>query len=423
MVLDTYAPIIWKVELSEIPLFGATVRVAADGLVGVNNPNGLRLVQWECDGTNARVAGDFDLTGAGLDDSSVSVNGRISGVPNTTMDGVELGECNLIGIAANHAENPIGDDGTRPSPMANVQLIHNVDDATVDVYVDDVLVADDFAFQTATSLSTQIAAGPHTVHVTAATDPDPSSPLLSVDIDLTEGGYYTVMANGDVMNFSIALLANTRAVAVADNKVEFRVVNGAANLGEVDVRSLDETGRWANNLGFNEATGYRTVDAKVHNVEILDGSDQVDVFEVDLGDYINQTLVLALSGAGTSSANGLQLMGVTTDGDVFFPDVVTSTSTEELPTEFALQGNYPNPFNPSTQIQFDLPSTAEVTVQVIDLLGRMVLTLPAQSVEAGANRTVELDGSSLSSGTYLYRLIAEMESGVQVETGRMVMIK
>ena len=103
--------------------------------------------------------------------------------------------------------------------------------------------------------------------------------------------------------------------------------------------------------------------------------------------------------------------------------MVTSTATEELPTEFALQGNYPNPFNPSTQIQFDLPSTAEVTVQVIDLLGRMVLTLPAQNVEAGANRTVELDGSSLSSGTYLYRLIAEMESGVKIETGRMVMIK
>ena len=210
---------------------------------------------------------------------------------------------------------------------------------------------------------------------------------------------------------------------MADNKVEFRVVHGASSLGEVDMRSLTETGRWANNLGFNEATGYRTVDAIVHNVELLVGSDQVDVFELDLGDYINQPLVLALTGSGTSTANGLDLMGVTTDGSVFFSQVATSTATEELPTEFALQGNYPNPFNPSTQIQFDLPSTAEVTVQVIDLLGRMVLTLPAQNVEAGANRTVELDGSSLSSGTYLYRLIAEMESGVKIETGRMVMIK
>ena len=67
--------------------------------------------------------------------------------------------------------------------------------------------------------------------------------------------------------------------------------------------------------------------------------------------------------------------------------------------------------------------SAGVTIQAIDLLGRMVLSLPSTSVEAGANRTVELDGSSLASGTYLYRLIAKMESGVQVETGRMVLIK
>ena len=421
-VLDTYASVMWKLEVDAIPSLGATVRVAADGLAGVNDSNGLRLIQWDCDGSNPRLAGEFDLSGSGVDAGSVSVNGRINGVPNTTMDGIDLATCNVFGLAANHAENPIG-DVPQVTPMANVQLIHNVSGATVDIYVGDVLVEDDFAFQTATSLSTQIAAGRHTVHVTAANAVDNSSPLKSVEINLAENGKYTVIANGDATNFDFAVLANTRSETVADNKVEFRVVNGASSLGEVDVRSLAETGRWANNLGFNEATGYRTVDAIVHNVELLDGSDQIDVFEVDLGDYINQTLVLALSGAGTSSANGLQLMGVTTDGSVFFPKVVTSTATEELPTEFALQGNYPNPFNPSTQIQFDLPSTAEVTVQVIDLLGRMVLTLPAQNVEAGANRTVELDGSSLSSGTYLYRLIAEMESGVKIETGRMVMIK
>ena len=421
-LLDTYASVMWKVEVDVIPSLGATVRVAADGLTGVTDANGLRLIQWNCDGTNPRLAGEFDLSGSGVDAGSVSVNGRINGVPNTTMDGIDLAECNLFGLAANYAENPIGDMPT-VTPLANVQLIHNVVGTMVDVYVDDVLVVDDFRFQTATSLSTQIAAGTHTVHVTAANASDNSSPIESMEIDLVEGGHYTMIANGDLTNFGFTLLANTRSESVANNKVEFRVVHGASSVGEVDLRSLTETGRWANNLGFNEATGYRSAAAIVHNVELLDGSDQIDVYELDLGDYVNQALVLALSGPGTSSANGLKLMGVTPDGDVFFPQVVTSMATEALPTKFALQGNYPNPFNPSTQIQFDLPSTAEVTVQVIDLLGRMVLTLPAERVEAGANRTVELDGSSLSSGTYLYRLIAEMESGVQVVTGRMVMIK
>ena len=423
MQLDTHANIFWKLEMSAIPALAATIRVAADGLTGVNDPKGLRLIQWDCDGSNPRLAGEYDLFSEGMDTLSVSANARINGVPNSSIDGVALNECNVFGLAANHAQNPIGEGPPPATPMANVQLIHNIVGATVDVYVDDVLVADDFAFQKATSLSTQIAAGEHMVHLVAATAPDNSTPIASVPVTLAENGMYTVIANGDLSNFKFALLANARSEAIAENKVEFRVVHGAAGLGEVDLRSLTETGRWANNLSFNEATGYRAADATVHNVELLDGHSQIDVFEVDLGDYVNQTVVLALSGAGASSAMGLTLMGVDTQGNVFFPQVVTSAAGEELPTEFALQGNYPNPFNPSTQIQFDLPATAEVTVQVIDLLGRMVLTLPAQSVEAGANRTVELDGASLASGTYLYRLIADMESGVKVETGRMVLIK
>ena len=43
---------------------------------------------------------------------------------------------------------------------------------------------------------------------------------------------------------------------------------------------------------------------------------------------------------------------------------------EEIPAAFALHGNYPNPFNPSTNIVFDLPETADVTLEVFDLLGR-----------------------------------------------------
>ena len=172
-------------------------------------------------------------------------------------------------------------------------------------------------------------------------------------------------------------------------------------------------------------TGYKSVAVDVYNVEVTTSNQdrQIDVFELDLRDHINQGLVLALSGLGSSSGEGLTLMGVRPSGEVFFPSVVTSVSSVELPKLFALSGNYPNPFNPSTRIVFDLLSSAEVSVEVLDLLGRVVLTLGGQSIEAGANRTMEVDGSLLASGTYLYRVIAKMEGGVQVETGRMVLIK
>jgi hypothetical protein len=90
----------------------------------------------------------------------------------------------------------------------------------------------------------------------------------------------------------------------------------------------------------------------------------------------------------------------------------------ELPNEFALHGNYPNPFNPSTSISFDLPETADVEVHVIDMIGRQVMTLSATGLSAGSNRSVQLDASRLASGTYFYRVVARMQSKTAIETGR-----
>lgn len=95
----------------------------------------------------------------------------------------------------------------------------------------------------------------------------------------------------------------------------------------------------------------------------------------------------------------------------------------ELPASFSVDGNYPNPFNPSTSIQFDLPSPAEVSVQIVDVLGRPIMAIPAQSVSAGADRSIEVDASALASGTYIYRVIAQFGSETRVETGKMMLVK
>lgn len=420
MILDTYVPVLWKVELDTLVAFDALVRVAADGVEGVNDANGLRLVQWDCDGTNLRLAGAFDLSGAGLDEESVAVNGRIDGVPNTTMEGVELAECNLLGLAANYAQNPIGDEPPAPTSLANVQFIQNVAGVAVDVYVEGSLVVGEFASQTATPLASQFPTGTRTIHVTTV---DSTAVLTTREVEWVEGENYTVVVNGSGNQVGVLMMSNTRTKATALNTVDLRVVHGAASTGMVDLRSLTEATRWANNLSFNEAAGYRTAEPLIHAVEIVSGQEQVDIFQVDLRAYIDQAIVLALSGEGPTSAEGLQLVGVTKDGQVFFPTVVTTAEVEGVPAKFALKGNYPNPFNPTTRIQVDLPVQAEVTLEVVDLLGRIVMTLPEQTLAAGARRTIELDGSALASGAYLYRVRAEMPSAAHVATGRMVLIK
>ena len=84
----------------------------------------------------------------------------------------------------------------------------------------------------------------------------------------------------------------------------------------------------------------------------------------------------------------------------------TATDAEdeaEVPTEYALYRNYPNPFNPATTISFDLPQTERVTLAVFDVLGRRVAVLMDGITQAG-NHEVRFDGRQFASGTYIYRM-------------------
>ncbi len=89
-----------------------------------------------------------------------------------------------------------------------------------------------------------------------------------------------------------------------------------------------------------------------------------------------------------------------------------------LPEKFDLKPNYPNPFNPSTRISFDLPESAEVRLTVFDVLGRQVATLVNQPMKAGSH-TVNFDAQRLASGVYIYRL----EAGSFSMTRNMMLIK
>ncbi|NBC66637.1 MAG: T9SS type A sorting domain-containing protein [Bacteroidetes bacterium] len=96
----------------------------------------------------------------------------------------------------------------------------------------------------------------------------------------------------------------------------------------------------------------------------------------------------------------------------------SSDHKEELPTSVDLKQNYPNPFNPTTVISYQLPVKSEVQLKVFDLTGRQVATLVDGQVQAGTHN-VRFDGSSLSSGVYIYRL----QTGDQRLTKKFTLIK
>lgn len=95
---------------------------------------------------------------------------------------------------------------------------------------------------------------------------------------------------------------------------------------------------------------------------------------------------------------------------------------QEIPGEFKLFNNYPNPFNPQTRIDFALAKDANVKLVVYDYLGRKVAALVNGRLNAGTY-SADFKGSGLASGVYFYRLTADYSSGSYVETRRMMLIK
>lgn len=99
---------------------------------------------------------------------------------------------------------------------------------------------------------------------------------------------------------------------------------------------------------------------------------------------------------------------------------ISNNHVNSTPVDFRLKQNYPNPFNPSTTISFSIPDNAFVSLKIFDMSGKEVADVVNDRRDAG-NYEVTFDAGryGLSSGTYLYRLVA----GNFAETRKMSIVK
>jgi hypothetical protein len=130
----------------------------------------------------------------------------------------------------------------------------------------------------------------------------------------------------------------------------------------------------------------------------------------------NKTMVnLEKKPIETSSNNAQYQVAVGTSD--FINDI--KADYKSVPGNFKLAKNYPNPFNPSTFINFELPFTNEVDLSIYNLLGQKVVTLISERKEAGYHQ-FEWDASGYASGVYYYRLST---SAGFVQTKKLVLLK
>ncbi|MBC8345559.1 MAG: choice-of-anchor B family protein [Candidatus Marinimicrobia bacterium] len=114
----------------------------------------------------------------------------------------------------------------------------------------------------------------------------------------------------------------------------------------------------------------------------------------------------------SSIEGGLFVLKLNNDVDLATKDEIS------IPDRFELKQNFPNPFNPVTQIQYDLPKSGNVTIKLFNTLGTEVMTLVSEFKTAGTH-FVTLNGTHLPSGIYFYQL----RSGDFVKTRKMSLLK
>ncbi len=176
------------------------------------------------------------------------------------------------------------------------------------------------------------------------------------------------------------------------------VASSATNGGTVEAYadSIDDSRKIAdcNVTSTGSWSTFNTFSAKL--LSPISGNHDIYLFFT--GSVVDKLFMLqSFYFTGTQSTTGV-------DGKTF--------EGNGLPQKYQLEQNFPNPFNPTTVISYQLPAIGKVSLKVYDVLGREVKTLVEEKQSAGYY-SVRFDGGSLPSGVYLYRIDALSENGIR----------
>ena len=313
-----------------------------------------------------------------------------------------------------------------PPPVVTLmQFIHNVPGVgMVDIYVKDSLVVDDLDFREVSPFLT-VPAGEQTIDFVDGSAADNSSPLFSATDTIPDDRPQWALAAGGL---APVLFLEPVPGADSSEKIAYVIAHGADGAAAIDLNILDETPQHmpvgdpvVSGLGFGQFFDPITFDPGLLNLEVAVDGAQADVFRLTVPDAgtsgLGGTLLLLTSGI-IGGDPALALLTIDAQGMVEASPVSTATEDLAVPERFALHGNFPNPFNPTTTIRFDLDAPGFTTLTVYNLLGQAVATLVAEPLTAGAYE-MAFDASHLPSGPYLYRLT----SGTLSQQRMLVLLK
>lgn len=398
--------------------------------------------------TSYKVTDATDKTGNIVLRTPNASDGTITGAsipPDSTVFEGVIGQYSKDNPAAGYQlQAVLATDVYKP---AYVQAIHNAPDPavdSVDVYINGLLTLRNVAYQQATAYMEMPGDRELNIGLAPAHSMGASDTLMNVKTMLTPSENYVVIVDGVLnpgnfepnpngISTKLDVLVKPMAHRTAKEKgmIDFFAVHGVPDAPAVDI-STQQTGSVVTGVKYNDMTQYFSVPAQTYTISLSEAGSSTPLisYDADLTNYGDTSAVVLASGFLNPEKNqngpGIKLLVVLPDGTVLKPQIDTPIEKQpgaQVPYSFEVMSNYPNPFNPTTNLRFNLPQSADVRLTVYNILGQRVFDHDLGHMSAGFRKQVTFDASQLSSGVYLYRFTARAASKVYTGMGKMTLIK
>ncbi len=340
--------------------------------------------------------------------------------------------------------------GTFASPaevhaQARAQFVHASPDpslSVVDVYFNNVLMFDDFSFASASPFIDVTAGQEIQIAVADSSSASAANPIATKAVSFQDGSTNHVIvagftdpslfpSNPDGLDtgFRWYITDDARETSGVPGEFRTRMFHAMPDVPTIDhyIGDPPERSLLRNDVAYGTFTGFDGSTPQVFNGIYTPADNPNQTLFTSAGDFSNASNLAVLEVYvgfldPTSPPDSLDFAAyfVYADGNVTLSPLTRVSGVDVdnptgLPPTYGLSSNYPNPFSLATTISYDLPRAADVSLTVVDLLGRQVRELVSGTKPAGTYE-VSFQATGLSSGIYFYRI----QAGDYVETKTMI---
>lgn len=359
------------------------------------------------------------LSTLGLDGAAISVFASGFLNPAANSDGASFGLWVALASGGDLIELPAEDIST-----ARVQVIHNSADmaaAEVDVWLNDILLIDDFAFRTATPFIDAPAGEEFTIAIQPSNSTSSQDPLWSQNYTLSGNEKYILIANGIVSPsgydpaepFNIYVNPTAREIGTDNNNTDVVVFHGSTDAPTVDIWEVAYVGGpIIEDLMYGEYAGYLELETNDYVLEVRDetGSQVVETYSAPLatlgleGQAISVLASGFLNPSNNSDGPAFGLWVSLATGGELIPLSIATSVEEDIISESSLNV-YPNPARSTVNINYTMDVAEAVSFEIYNMVGNKVLEVSNGNQGAGSYAQ-QLNISGLSSGMYFLRILA-----------------